>query len=91
MTPLEGMASGVPFVALDAGYYRNFSCQGKAGLIVDGPIAQSAASALNALLLDPNRHAAMSAFARQAAESTFSIRGEADGINAVYETLWAKG
>ena len=34
MAPLEGMASGVPFVATDQGYYRSFSGQGSAGVIV---------------------------------------------------------
>ncbi|MEO0371780.1 MAG: glycosyltransferase family 4 protein, partial [Pseudomonadota bacterium] len=39
MTPLEGMASAVPFVATDQGYYRSFSSQGQSGLITDTPAA----------------------------------------------------
>lgn len=91
MTPLEGMACGVPFVASDAGYYRSFSCQGTTGVVVDEDVVQGATSQLDAILSDPVRHAVMSKAARIAAESAFSIRGEAEGINAVYEQLWAEG
>ncbi|MFD0857714.1 glycosyltransferase family 4 protein [Roseovarius aquimarinus] len=86
MAPLEGMASGVPFVATDAGYYRDFSDDARAGLIVAGPA--EAAEALDALLGDPARHAAMGDAARRAAETRFSIEGEADGIGAVYDMIW---
>ncbi|WP_120500761.1 glycosyltransferase family 4 protein [Roseovarius sp. EL26] len=91
MTPLEGMASGVPFVTTDAGYYRSFSCQGANGIIVGDNIVQDTAAQLAAILSDPDRHAAMACSARIAAETAFGIRGEADGINAVYEQLWAQG
>jgi mannosyltransferase len=86
MAPLEGMASGAPFVATDAGYYRDFSNGGAAGVIVaDAP---EAAEALAALLGDPARHAIMAAAARDAATTRFSIEGEADGIGAVYDAMW---
>ncbi|MEX1235136.1 MAG: glycosyltransferase family 4 protein [Roseovarius sp.] len=86
MAPLEGMASGVPFVATDAGYYRDFSMGETAGWIVrDAP---EAATALSALLRDPKRHASMASAARAAATARFSIEGEADGIGAVYDMLW---
>ena len=88
MTPLEGMASGVPFVASDAGYYRNFAGQNQCGVIVE---PDEAAAALSQLLTDPDRHAAMSLAARSAAETHFSIQTEADGIDAVYQQLWYDG
>ena len=91
MAPLEGMASGVPFVATDAGYYRNFSGQGQAGAIVPEDDVAATARAISDLLSNPNRHAKMSRNARDAAETHFSIRSESDAINAVYETLWAGG
>ncbi|QYX55652.1 glycosyltransferase family 4 protein [Roseovarius sp. SCSIO 43702] len=87
MAPLEGMASGVPFVATDAGYYRSFSDNGRAGLIITDDSPSSAAEAFDALLRDADRHAAMSRAARQLAETRFSIETEADGIAHVYETL----
>ena len=89
MAPLEGMASGVPFVATDAGYYRQFSQSGTCGVIVED--AEQAADAVNALLDDPQRLDTMARAARAAAVGTFSIEAEADGIGAVYEALWAGG
>jgi mannosyltransferase len=85
MAPLEAMASAVPFVATDQGYYRSFSGQGSTGLIV---AETDAARALQTLLADPARHTAMSKAARDAAETHYSVRAEAAGINAVYEQLW---
>lgn len=87
MAPLEGMASGVPFVATDAGYYLQFSAQGKCGVIVK---EDDADSALAALLSDPERHAYMSHAARATAEAKFSIRAEADGIDKVYREIWGR-
>ena len=91
MAPLEGMASGVPFVASEAGYYRTFSAQGRAGHVVAAEAAADAADAARALLTDPDRHTAMSRAAREIAETSFSARAEAEGIEAVYRALWAEG
>lgn len=90
MTPLEGMASGVPFVATDQGYYRSFSSDEKCGLVVsDEP--SDAAAALSAILSDTARHAAMSRAAREIACTRFSVTREADTIGEVYEALWSAG
>ncbi|MEL7014350.1 MAG: glycosyltransferase family 4 protein, partial [Pseudomonadota bacterium] len=84
MTPLEGMASGVPFVATDQGYYRQFSAQGQAGVISDMP-----AEDIHALLSDPCRLMQMSASARDIANTHFSIAREASGISQTYQALWS--
>lgn len=91
MAPLEAMASAVPFVATDAGYYRSFASQGRTGLIVPEEDPAATARALSDLLGDPARHARMAQDARSAAETHFSVQTEADGINAVYEKLWSEG
>lgn len=88
MAPLEGMASGVPFVATDHGYYRSFAGQGTCGHIVPEDDAARTAEALTVLLNDPARHAAMTRACRSAAETQYSVTAEADGIGAVYEQLW---
>ena len=85
MTPLEGMASGVPFVATDQGYYRQFSAQGQAGVITDAP-----AQDIHALLSDASRMTRMSVSAREIAEMHFSIDREASGIAKTYEKLWSE-
>lgn len=86
MAPLEGMASGVPFVATDAGYFRRFSDDGRCGLITG---ADAASEAVAALIDSPLRHAAMARAARAAAETRYSIEREAEGIATVYEGLWS--
>lgn len=88
MVPLEGMASGVPFVASQAGYYEEFSTQGKAGTVIPVGAADQAADAAYAILNTPERHARMCKDARDIALHSFSAASEADGIEAVYQELW---
>ncbi|MDU9002631.1 glycosyltransferase family 4 protein [Sedimentitalea todarodis] len=91
MVPLEGMASGVPFVGSDAGYYRAFSAQGRAGLIVDQDTPERIAETALGILADENRHTTMSTAARDVARTSFSAAMEANGIEAVYQELWQGG
>ncbi|KIT14231.1 glycosyltransferase family 4 protein [Jannaschia aquimarina] len=92
MTPLEGMASGVPFVGSTAGNFRAFAEGEEAGLVVEeAELIEEAASRIDALLSDPPRHAEMSRRARERAVELHSIEAEADGIGRVYEELWAEG
>ncbi len=91
MAPLEGMASGVPFVGSETGYYRAFSAQGKSGLIVPLEAGQAAVEAVRSILTDPGRHAQMARDARDITLHSFSARAEAEGIEAVYQALWSEG
>ncbi|WP_293573206.1 glycosyltransferase family 4 protein [Phaeobacter sp.] len=91
MAPLEGLASGVPFVGTDAGYYTSFSAQGTVGQVVPLGAVAPAVEAAEAILQSPERYAEMAARARDVAIHSFSARTEADGINAVYEALWSAG
>ncbi len=91
MAPLEGMASGVPFVATDQGYYRSFSGQGAAGVITPDDDSRAVADAISTLLNDRAQHRKMAEAARATAETHFSIQSEADGIDAVYRQLWHQG
>ncbi len=85
MVPLEGLASGVPFVGSDAGYYRQFSAQGKVGSIVPLDAETAAVAAQEWLSVDTTRFAAAT---RDIAKTRFSAASEADGIRAVYRALW---
>ena len=87
MAPLEGMASGVPFVATDAGSYRAFSDEGRAGIIVKDAIEASEAATQILRTRHDAEYGAMAAHARIIAQTRFSSQQEADGIDAVYEML----
>jgi mannosyltransferase len=89
MVPLEGLASGVPFVGSDCGYYRSFSAGGEVGTIVPLEDASAAAEAARQLLEEGQSR--RSEAARQIATDRFSAKAEADGIEAVYQQLWAAG
>ena len=91
MTPLEAMASGVPFVATDTGYYRAFSVQGTAGTVVGLYDVDAVAEEVQGLLTDGSRLAQMSNVAFQSVQGAHSVEREADGIRKVYEDLWAAG
>lgn len=91
VTPLEAMASSVPFVASDAGWFEAFSGGGAAGRVIAGGDPAAAADAIVDILSDPDRHRKMADAARTRAVERFSVAAEAEAINAVYETLWSKG
>lgn len=89
MVPLEGMASGVPFVGSEAGYYHVFSAQGRSGVVVPQEAANDAADSAHALLTDTDRFDASSIAAREIAQHSFSAASEAAGIEAVYQAMSA--
>jgi mannosyltransferase len=90
VTPLEAMASGVPFVASDEGWFETFSGEGACGdIIADGDPA-AAARATVGMLSDARRHAGLAEAARQRAVEHFSVLAEAEAINRIYETLWSE-
>ncbi|MEL7184539.1 MAG: glycosyltransferase family 4 protein [Pseudomonadota bacterium] len=92
MTPLEGMASAVPFVGAPTGNFRTFAADGHAGVVVaEANLVADAAAAVEALLRDTDRLAAMSKAARARAVDVHSIQAEMAGIGKVYDMLWAKG
>lgn len=89
MAPLEAMASGVPLLASEAGYFRHFTQGGANGVVVPLEDAGAAAAAMSAMLSDPDRLSAMGQHARRDAAQLFSIEREAAGIGEVFEALWA--
>ena len=90
MVPLEALASGVPFVGSDAGYYGAFSDGGRVGHVVPQEAPDAAAEAALSLLAREDQTTLTQA-ARDVAERLFSARAEADGIDAVYRDLWDRG
>tara|TARA_R110002049_G_scaffold23545_2_gene83249 strand:- start:63332 stop:64375 length:1044 start_codon:yes stop_codon:yes gene_type:complete len=90
MVPLEGLASGVPFVGSQAGYYNAFSRAGRVGQIVPQNAPEQAADAALAML-SRDDFTGLAKAARAAAQTQFSALAEADGIEAVYQQLWRQG
>ncbi|MEM6482035.1 MAG: glycosyltransferase family 4 protein [Pseudomonadota bacterium] len=89
VTPLEALASGVPFIATETGgQYRELTCEGRTGLIVEEDDIEATVAAASGLLTSPDRHADMAKAAREAALTRFSIAHEAAGIADVYERVW---
>lgn len=90
MVPLEAMASGVPFVGSDAGYYRVFSSGERAGFIVPHDSPDQAANAALRILSDGALHMKMSQDAHDLAQTSFGAAQEAATINRVYAEIWAE-
>ncbi|MBQ4806358.1 glycosyltransferase family 4 protein [Phaeobacter sp. HS012] len=91
MAPLEGLASAVPFVGSDTGYYGAFSAQGTVGTVVPLEAADAAAQAAGQLLSSPKELSRRGQAGRDLAVHAFSAGAEADGIDAVYQQLWSAG
>ena len=90
MTPLEGMASGVPFVASSTGYFKEFSDQGRCGKVVPVGDINSAAQCIKLFLTEEEHRKEASIRCRKAANETYSINNEVDLISGVYQQLWSK-
>ena len=69
---LEAAAAGVPQVAGRSGGAHEAVADGDTGIVLDPATPQSAASAIGALLGDPERRRTMGASARRRAEGEFS-------------------
>ncbi len=88
LTPLEAMASGVPVVATNTGYFPTFIGKNEAGIVVHEPNVAALAGAIDAMLDDPLKRGALNATARERAVARFSVDNEVLGISRVYEELW---
>ncbi|WP_136660285.1 glycosyltransferase family 4 protein [Nitratireductor sp. XY-223] len=91
MTPLEAMASGVPIVASDTGFFASFIGDDRAGTLVATPDAAKIAAAARGLLDNPMELALKAGNARHRAEDLFGIESEVEGIHKVYQALWESG
>jgi glycogen synthase len=96
ITNLEAMACGVPVVATRVGGIPEVVVHGRTGLLVDPPdqtgggterVARDLAAAINALVADPARRAAMGAAGREQAVEQFSWSAVAGKTLEVYRAV----
>jgi glycosyltransferase involved in cell wall biosynthesis len=77
MALVEAMAAGLPVVATEVSGTRGVMVDGETGLLVPPGDAFALARAIAALLVDPNRAAAMGAAARRRIETHYGARRQA--------------
>ena len=92
LTPLEGMACGLPIVASKTGYFEEFlniSDEKKAcGKIVPTNDYETASKEIIALLTNQELFDKFSSNAIDQAKQKYSVFEEATAINKVYQDLW---
>lgn len=95
VTPLEGMASGLPVVATATGHFAEAvgtpGSNDQAGVIVPVGDVPAIAEAVVWTLSDADRFTALSQNARDRVQRLFSIQREAQAVTEVYEELWRNG
>ena len=92
LTPLEGMACGLPVIASKTGYFEEFlniSDEKKAcGKIVPTDDYQTASKEIVALLTNQELFDKFSSNAINQSKQKYSVFEEANAINKVYKDLW---
>ena len=89
MAPLEAMASGVPVVATDTGFFSTFIGDNQAGILVRGLDPEKLYLSARSLIDNPVQMQKKSEQARLRAVNLFGLESEVEGIHRVYEELWA--
>ena len=89
MAPLEAMASGVPMVATDTGFFSTFIGDNEAGILVRELDPEKLFLSARSLIDNPAQMRQKSRQARIRAVKLFGLESEVEGIHRVYEELWA--
>jgi mannosyltransferase len=94
ITPLEGMACGLPVIASDTGYFSKFIVaqdeENSCGKIVPVEEYKTASKELIKLLSNEQRFKKFSKNALKQVAKNYSVLSEAMAINKVYEKLWSQ-
>ena len=89
MAPLEAMASGVPVVATDTGFFSTFIGDNEAGILVRELDPEKLFLSAQSLIDNPVHMQQKSKQARIRAVTLFGLESEVEGVHRVYEDLWA--
>lgn len=89
LTCLEAMASGCPVVATRTGAWPDVVSDGEDGYLVNCEDTDALTEAIMKITEDPKRVAQMGERARAKILGRYRIENEADGIQAVYDQLFA--
>jgi mannosyltransferase len=90
LTPLEGMACACAVVASDTGAFKTIVDEAKTGYAVPTEDVPALVNALRKLMLNPTATVEMGNLGRLRVEQGFSVEREAEGIAAVYESVWQR-
>jgi mannosyltransferase len=90
LTPLEGMACACAVVASDTGAFKTIVDETKTGYVVPTEDVPALVIALRKLMLNPTATAEIGRLGRLRVEEGFSVEREAEGIAAVYESVWKR-
>jgi mannosyltransferase len=91
LTPLEAMASGVPVIATDVGAFRELIAVGdhETGVLLEDISTAAMVKATTLLMDNAERRTTAGQRAIERTHGSFSIEGEAQGLQHIYENLLA--
>ncbi|EKF18042.1 glycosyltransferase family 4 protein [Nitratireductor pacificus] len=89
LTPLEAMASATAVVASTAGAYEEMILPGETGAVVPAGDGAALEASIRAYLADPQLAGAHGQAGLDHVRARFALASEAEGVRAVYDTLWA--
>jgi mannosyltransferase len=90
LTPLEGMACACAVVASDTGAFKTIVDEAKTGYVIPTEDVSALVIALRKLMLNPTATAELGHQGRLRVKQGFSVEREAEGIAAVYESVWKR-
>ncbi|MCR4268246.1 glycosyltransferase family 4 protein [Nitratireductor sp. ZSWI3] len=90
LTPLEAMASRTAVVASDAGAYAELVVPGETGQVVPAGDGAALRRSIGAYLAEPERAARHGQAGLEHVRKHFVLATEAEGVRAVYESVWAR-
>jgi mannosyltransferase len=90
LTPLEAMASSTAVVASDAGAYAEMIVPGVSGAVVSAGDGEALREAIRPYLDDPQLAKRHGEAGLAHVWSQFPLQNEANGLQSVYENIWAR-